>query len=144
MNNGFESGSSRQPVSNFPAAWKLGRAGLLALVSVTLVTIEIFPASNGPFAVLASEIGLPGAAHRFPKGQLQADAKTLVTTLQWLITPQADHRSTALPAGAGSTNQLHAIRQPAGSADSGKHALFLGFIVSPACGEDAASQRRIG
>ncbi len=105
MSRGFEPGRNGQ----IPAVWKLGFAGLLALVSVTLLVLQIFPAANGPFSVLAAELGLHSPPHRYPKGQLQADARTLFGALGYLLAPQRDRlRALTSPPTSSSTNQLEA------------------------------------
>ena len=86
MSRGFESTQCGQ----VSAVWKLGFAGFLAIMSVALLVVQIFPLENGPLSVVAAEVGLHTPAHRYPKGQLQADARTLFGALGYLIGSQRD------------------------------------------------------
>jgi hypothetical protein len=102
MTSGFESGTN----SRLSAVWKLGLAGLLASGSVALLTLQIFPTANGPFSVLAAELGLRSPAHQFPKGQLKADARTLISALEYLILPRSNwDRPIFSPTSSPATNQ---------------------------------------
>ena len=106
MSSDFTSQRSSVAGSNCPTVWKLGLAGLLIVMSVMLVVLQIFPASDSPFTVLASKLGLQNTPQRFPKGQLEADAKTLIAALQYLLAPQVLWKPTARPSSTAlDTNQ---------------------------------------
>ena len=136
MSDGFESGVNAKTGCGFSAGWKLGLAGLLALLAGMMVIFQLFPVDEGPFAVIASELGF-GGPHRFPKGQLQADAKSLVTSLWWLVKPQAEVQySTNYPTGEAGTNQPDARQLsqlsglPADSPRSDQIPLAHGDLIS--------------
>ncbi len=74
--------------------WHVSLAGLIASVCLIVSIVVLFPGANGPFAVLASNLGFAdpntGVPHRFPKGQLEADAQTFVAALSWLMEPDVE------------------------------------------------------
>ena len=98
-----KSTSSRKPAEGHYVPWKSSLVIVMAVSGLATFIFITFPAENGPFTVLASKLGLPGVTQHFPKGQLQADAKTFVAKLEWLFLP--DLRPAVLPSGMPPTNQ---------------------------------------
>jgi hypothetical protein len=97
-----ESTSSREPAEGHHVPWKSSLAIVVAISGLATFILVTFPVVNGPFTVLASKLGLPGVTQHFPKGQLQADAKTFVAKLEWLFLPNL---RPAAPGGMPPTNQ---------------------------------------
>ena len=88
---GHQQAGSRSANSSLLCRLLLGVLG--ALAGTAILVSAIFPGKNGPVVVLASRVGLfgtnaPGGLH-FPKGQLKADAHSLLAALRWLIEPDA-------------------------------------------------------
>jgi len=107
MNNYPESRTSGEPAGT-PIAWKLSFAAALVMGCVSGFTLVLFPIHNGPLTIIASKLGLIGAARHFPEGQLQADAKTAVAELKWIFAPELG--PTTLPTMV-STNQPVTARE---------------------------------
>ena len=71
--------------------WSLCLAGLAICVTVTVLVAVLLPGKNGPLQLLAMKAGLvqpaSGVSSHVPKGQLQADARTFIASLRWLLEP---------------------------------------------------------
>src|SRR3954468_15846583 len=90
MNSDFEFCNPGESSAAASLLCSLSLAGLLTLASIVTAVLLLFPVRNGPLVVLVSKAGFSGTAHGFPKGQLQADARTLGATLQWLVQSDAN------------------------------------------------------
>jgi len=94
MNTSFDRQKVVTHGSNF-SIWSLGLAGPAVLVCLAVLLVLQFPEKTGPFQLLSSKGDLAGpntaATHRVPKGQLQADVRTLVAAISWLLEPEPDY-----------------------------------------------------
>ena len=90
MNSDFELSTGKGRSVTSTIACGFGLIGLFAVVSLAGAIQKAFPVSNGPFVVMASELGLPGMSQRFPKGQLQADVRTFMAMLKWIAVAEAN------------------------------------------------------
>jgi len=102
VNSYAKSESSADPAEGRLVPWKLSLGVVVVMSGLIACILVALPVKNGPFTVLASKLGLPGATQRFPQGQLQADTKTFVATLEWLFLPG---RAAVRPTGTAPTNQ---------------------------------------
>jgi len=74
--------------------WSICLTGLALCAALAVLLAVCFPGKNGPLQLIAMDLGLirplAGVTSHVPKGQLQADARTLVASLRWLLEPNWD------------------------------------------------------
>src|SRR5438132_448598 len=94
MNSSDHQKTGTTPGTVVSFVWSLCITALGGAVAVAVLLAVFFPGKNGPLQLIAMKAGLvpaaPGMTSHVPKGQLQADARTFMASLRWLLQPDWD------------------------------------------------------